>query len=90
MKGKLKMKKILSLFFAIIIILGLFQCVQATENAVDSITVYLSISENGEFVTSPVTNEKMANIPVEISYFDLANYGLDAYYRYEADAFENG
>ncbi len=84
------MKKILSLFFAIIMILGLFQSVQATENSVDSITVYLSISENGEFVTSPVTNEKMANIPVEISYFDLANYGLDAYYRYEADTFENG
>lgn len=84
------MKKVFSIFLAIIMILGLFQSVQATENAVDSITVYLSISENGEFVTSPVTNKKMANIPVEISYFDLADYGLDAYYRYEAESFENG
>lgn len=84
------MKKVLSLFLVIIMVLGLFQSVQATENAVDAITVYLSISENGEFVTSPVTSEKMANIPVEISYFDLANYGLEAYYRYEADTFENG
>ena len=73
------MKKVFSIFLAIIMILGLFQSFQATENAVNSITVYLSISENGEFVTSPVTNEKMANIPVEISYFDLADYGLDAY-----------
>ena len=27
---------------------------------------------------------------VTISYFDLAEYGLEDYYRYEADSFEDG
>lgn len=84
------MKRILNLVLSIMMFLGLFQTVQASENTTNSITVYLSISEKGEFVTSPVTNEKMVSIPVEISYFDLADYGLEAYYRYEADTFENG
>ncbi len=84
------MKKVLSLVLAIFMVLGTVQCVFATETAPETITVYLSVSDNGEFVTSPVTNEKMAIVPVEISYFDLADYGLEAYYRYEADSFENG
>lgn len=84
------MKKVLSLVLTIFMILGLLQTVQATENSADSITVYLSISEKGEFVTSPITNEKMVSVPVDISYFDLADYGLEAYYRYESDTFENG
>ena len=84
------MKKILSLVLSIFIVLGTVQCVFATETAPETITVYLSVSDNGEFVTSPATNEKMAAVPIEISYFDLADYGLEKYYRYDADSFENG
>ncbi len=47
----------------------------------ESITVYLSVSDNGDFANSPVTGEKMARIPVEISYFDLAQYGLGTFYN---------
>ncbi len=84
------MKKILSLVLSIFMILGMAPTVFADETKYETITVYLSVSDNGEFVTSPVTDGKMAGVPVEISYFDLADYGLEKYYRYEADSFENG
>ena len=90
MKGKVKMKKILSLVLSVLIVFGMTSVAYSADASAESITIYLSVSENGEFVTSPVTNEKMVNIPVKILYFDLAEYGLEAYYRYEADSFENG
>lgn len=58
----------------------------ATET--DEITVYLTLSVDGDFVTSEITGEKMARVPITLSYFDLADYGLEKYYRYETA--ENG
>lgn len=61
---------------------------RATKSS-DSITVYVSISNDGDFVTGN-DGTVMARVPVQISYFDLADYGLQDFYRYEADTFENG
>ncbi|MBQ7960621.1 MAG: S-layer homology domain-containing protein [Clostridia bacterium] len=84
------MRKILSFVLSIVLVFGLVDAVWATDAENELITVYLSVSENGEFVSSSISEEKMVDIPIEISYFDLADYGLEEYYRYEADSFENG
>lgn len=56
-----------------------------------SVTVYLSISEDGAFVTGNDTDKTViSHVPVTVEYFDLADYGLEEFYRYEADSFENG
>lgn len=56
-----------------------------------AVTVYFTLSEDGEFVTGNDEEETvLSHIPVTISYFDLAEYGLEDFYRYEADSFENG
>lgn len=56
-----------------------------------SVTVYLSISDDGAFVTGNDTEKTViSHVPVTVEYFDLADYGLEEFYRYEADSFENG
>jgi len=56
-----------------------------------SVTVYLSISDDGTFVTGNDTDKTViSHVPVTVDYFDLADYGLEEFYRYEADSFENG
>ena len=77
-------KRILSLFLVCMLVMT--TVVFATDGEEvssneENITVYLSVSDNGDFVNSPVTGEKMAKIPVEISYFDLAQYELESFYN---------
>ena len=55
----------------------------------DAATVYVTISNDGEFVKGK-DGTVMAHVPFEISYFDLAEYGLADYYRYEAAPFDEG
>ena len=55
----------------------------------DAATVYVTISNDGEFVKGK-DGTVMAHVPFEISYFDLAEYGLQDYYRYEAAPFDEG
>lgn len=50
-------------------------------------TVYFSISKDGSYLTgNDADATAMARVPVTVEYFDLADYGLADYYRYEADA----
>lgn len=56
-----------------------------------SVTVYLSISEDGTFVTGKDTNQTVvSHVPITVEYFDLAEYGLEEFYRYESEAPEDG
>lgn len=56
-----------------------------------SVTVYFTLSEDGQFVTGNDPDATlMARVPVEVEYFDLADYGLEDYYRYEAADSEDG
>ena len=41
-----------------------------------TVTVYFSLTQDGEYVVSEATGRTMAQIPVTVDYFDLANYGL--------------
>jgi plastocyanin len=61
----------------------------AAENS--SVTVYVAVSADGNFaVGNDDAHTVLARLPVLVDYFDLADYGLEDFYRYEADSFENG
>ena len=45
-------------------------------------TVYFSLSEDGKFMDSGSTT--LAGLETTVTYFDLADYGLEAYYCYDA------
>lgn len=89
-----KLNKILSCVMAVIMIvtvlpLGAFAV--NTENDKNSVTVYLTISDDGYFVNGNDDAQTiMARVPITVDYFDLADYGLEQYYRCKADSFENG
>ena len=62
-----------------------------TSGEIEAVTVYVSISDDGEFVTGKDQEQTvMARVPITVEYFDLKDYGLQEYYRYEADSYENG
>ncbi|MDD6154395.1 MAG: fibronectin type III domain-containing protein [Eubacteriales bacterium] len=57
----------------------------------ESVTVYFTLSDDSEFKVGYDPNETvLARVPVKVSYVDLADYGLEKFYRYEADSFEDG
>ncbi len=63
----------------------------ATEEDDNSITVYLSVSSDGWYLNgNDSENTTIARVPFTIEYFDLADYGLENFYRYESETFENG
>ena len=51
----------------------------------DSVTVYFSISNDGEYLKSDTTGQTLAQLPVTLDYFDLKDYGLEDFYRTGAD-----
>ena len=49
-----------------------------------SVTVYVTISNDSDFVQG-TDGTVMAHVPFTVEYFDLAEYGLEKYYRYDDD-----
>ena len=97
MKRKLQGWRILALITVLVMLLTTVPALAFAESAKtrgsedETVTVYVTISDDGNFVTGNDTERTvMARVPVTVSYFDLADYGLQDYYRYEADSFENG
>lgn len=91
------MKKLLSIIITITMIISLnaasAQMVFAGtgSSTPETVTVYFTLSNDGEFVTGNDPDETvLCHVPVTISYFDLAKYGMEDFYRYETDSFENG
>ena len=93
------MKKRLIVWFLILtMLMGLPMPVKANKKQMDGdtngdgvITVYFTLSEDGEFVKGNDENEtQMAHIKVDMTYFDLKDYGLEKFYRYESNSFEDG
>lgn len=57
----------------------------------ESVTVYITLSKDSEFIVGKDADHTViARVPVKLSYVDLAKYGLERFYRYEADSFEDG
>lgn len=53
--------------------------VEQTEDSDETASVYFSLSDDAAFVKAEKTGTVMALQPVEVPYFDLALYGLEAY-----------
>lgn len=88
-----KSNKIFSCLMALMMILTVLPAGTFAEGTQDnsSVTVYLTISEDGYFVYGNDEDATaIARVPVTVDYFDLADYGLEDYYRCESDSFEDG
>lgn len=89
-------KRLIAWILSIVIVLTTVfsgECLVNADVSTDksTVTVYFTLSEDGQFVTGNDENETvLAHVPVTISYYDLAEYGMEDFYRYEADSFENG
>lgn len=91
------MKKMSKIFSCVITVIMLVTVLPLGTFAVDSddsktsVTVYLTISDDGYFTYGNDENQTiMARVPITVDYFPLSDYGLEKYDRCEADTFENG
>ncbi len=80
-------KKVLSLFLALIIAICSLPCIAFAQNNNDSekVTAYLTVSLDGILCKSNESNnnQSIALLPIEVEYFDLDDYGLKEFNRYE-------
>jgi len=78
----MKMKRLLSLILALVMVLGMFPAPAfATEGEEDtSVDVVLSLSADECFMVGPGSDAIMAMKDITVPYFDLALYGLEEYY----------
>lgn len=86
-------KRIISIALSLILVFTMIGILPEKVSAADdkSVTVYFTLSENGTFVTgNDAESTVLARVPVEIEYFDLADYGLEEFYRYETASSEDG
>ena len=82
-------KRILPLVMALILIVTLAPTPAAATGTGNSVTVYFTLSNDGYFAQGN-DGTVLARVPVTVEYFNIAPYGLESFYRYEADSFENG
>lgn len=87
-------KKMLSVFLVFVMVATMLPvCVFAENVKADkhSVTVYFTLSEDGYYVNGNDYNQTtLARVPITVDYFDLADYGLEDYYRYESVSFDEG
>jgi uncharacterized membrane protein len=65
--------------------------VSDAETLIDGMIVNIkcTFTDDGEFLFTK-NNDAIADMTVTVPYFDLAEYDLSQFYRYEADSYENG
>lgn len=75
-------KRILSLLLALVLVLGLVPVGASADEVVEypPVNVYLSLSDDAEFMVGEDSGKPIAMLPVSVPYFDLANYGLEEFY----------
>ena len=74
---------ILITFVMLVSCIGASSVFAGTDN-VQSASVYVTISNDSDFVQG-TDGTVMAHVPFTVEYFDLAEYGLEKYYRYDED-----
>ena len=55
---------------------------EAVNSSDDGITVYVTLTNDSDFLRG-TDGTVIARVPVTLSYFDLKDYGLEQYYRYD-------
>lgn len=92
--GKRVIITLVFLLLSLCFMVGDYESVNGTETAnsdKSQVTVYLTITDEGRFVTGKDDDETLiCRLPVTVDYFDLKDYGLEAFYRYEAEPAEEG
>ena len=87
-------KKMLSVFLVFVMVAAMLPASVFAENSKSdkhSVTVYFTLSEDGYYVNGNDDNQTtLARVPITVDYFDLADYGLENYYRYESASFDEG
>ncbi len=57
----------------------------------EAITVYFTINDkDGYMIGNDPDHTVMCRVPIKLSYVDLADYGLERYYRYRSKSYEEG
>lgn len=76
------MKQIKTIKLYTLIIIALALCMvsftAAYADSDESVTIYLTVSDDGDFVTG-CDGTVLASTPLKVDYFDLAEYGLERY-----------
>ena len=85
-------KRMLSLALVLALLLGLVAVPRARAGDTPAEkTVYFTLSNDGAIVIgNDAGSTRLNRVEVTVPYFDLGLYGMDEFYRYEADTFENG
>jgi len=78
----------LALVFTMLPVFALAAEEDTASEETNAVTVYLSISDDADFLTMP-TDEVMAFKKMTVPYFDLALYGLQQYY-FVSETYEKG
>lgn len=89
----MKMKKVLLMLLAAALLLPAFSSMAqaAGGDYGKSTTVYFTLSSDGVPLKGNDTDQTvLAHVKVTVPYFDLAEYGLEDYYRYPSASFEEG
>lgn len=80
-------KRILAGLLSLMLLLELFPVSTAAMPETSKKTVYFTLSNDGAILLgNDEAQTRLSRVPVCVPYFDLALYGLEAYYRYEADS----
>lgn len=77
------------LIISFLLVVSVWVCASAVYAEAGSVRVYLTMSRDGDFVTGQ-DGTVMAHVPIDVSYFDLDDYGLGRFKRYEAAPFDEG
>ena len=85
-----------ALMMLVTLALAVFLCCFSAQSSFaeeddDAITVYFTINDkDGYMIGNDSDHTVMCRVPIKLSYVDLADYGLERYYRYRSKSFEEG
>lgn len=82
-------RRIIAMLIACALLLALVPSA-ALADGVAKRTVYLTVATNSVPVVTPLDGTPAARLKMTVPYFDLALYGLEKFYRLEAESFANG
>lgn len=86
-------KRIISLLLALALVLSILPSALLTASADEpsGATVSFTLSNDGiPVIGADEDATRLSGVTLTVPYFDLALYGMEDFYRYEADSFENG
>ncbi len=79
-------KKVLSFLIAIVIAIGCAPSIAFAQDDKESVTAFFTVSKDGNILSGHDKYEtRLLTTPIKVEWFDLSEYGLQAYNRYIKD-----